>query len=108
VLVEGEVAGQLVETPTGDRLIYTRLVGPGSPQSIESVDVRTGETKVVLTRGMNTPLVTPKQLRLPEGWVLLVTFSLGDFPQAAPGPRAVPILVDLVTGQQFEMENLPH
>jgi hypothetical protein len=108
VLVEGEVSGQVVDTPTGAKLVYTRLVGAGSGQTIDALDIETGETSLVLTRDADDPLVLPKALRLPEGWVLLATFSLGDFPQAAPGPRAVPILLDLVGRKQYEMVNLPH
>lgn len=108
VLVEGEVTGQLVAMPTGARFVYTRIVAPGAPQTIDAVDLRTGGSTVVLTRSVDAETVIPRPLRLPDGWVLLATFSLGDFPQAAPGPRAVPIMLDLVSGKQYEMVNLPH
>lgn len=107
-LVDGIVLGQLIDTPTGARLVHTRYVDVETSQTIETMDIETRETTVLLTRGAGDPFVVPRPLRLPEGWVLLATMSLGDFPQAAIGPRAVPILIDLVSGKQYEMVNLPH
>ena len=105
-LVRGAMDGQLVETPTGARLVYVRISDSGT--EVRSVDVATGADTVILARALDEPLLAPVQVRLPPGWVLLATFSLGDYPQASPVDRAVPILVDLTTGEQHQMVNLPH
>ena len=98
--------GEVIPTPTGPRLIYVDSSARGS--EVRSVDVATGDETVILTRTADEPYLAPVRLHLPSGWVLLATFSLGDYPQASPVDRAVPILVDLTTGEQYEMVNLPH
>jgi hypothetical protein len=105
-LVQGSMDGEVVETPTGARLIHVRPSAAGT--DVRSVDIATGEETVLVTRADDEPVLAPVHVRLPSGWVLLATFSLGDYPQASPVDRAVPILVNLVTGEQFEMVNLPH
>ena len=105
-LVRGSTDGLLVATPTGARLI--RVDSSASGTEVGSVDVATGDATVIVRRSPDEPFVAPVDLRLPSGWVLLATFSLGDYPQASPVDRSVPILVDLTTGQQYEMVNLPH
>ena len=105
-LVRGSTDGLLVATPTGARLI--RVDSSASGTEVRSVDVATGDATVIISRSPDEPFVAPVDLRLPSGWVLLATFSLGDYPQSSPVDRSVPILVDLTTGQQYEMVNLPH
>ena len=105
-LVHGSMDGELVATPSGARLILVDSKATGS--SVRSVDIATGDETVLVTRTAAEPVVAPVHLRLPSGWVLLATFSLGDYPLASPVDRAVPILVDLMSGEQYEMVNLPH
>ena len=105
-LVHGSMDGELVATPTGARLIIVDSTATGF--DVRSVNVATGDATILLRRRAAEPVLAPVHLRLPTGWVLLATFSLGDYPMASPVDRAVPILIDLTTGEQYEMVNLPH
>ena len=49
----------------------------------------------------------PANLRLPEGWVLLGG-PLADTPGNRNVGRAIPRLLNVVTGEQIELVNLPH
>jgi hypothetical protein len=106
-LIDGVGSGQVVETPTGPRFVFARTGATGTT-TVGSIDLAGGEPVPVATLAASDPFVGPVPVRLPAGWVLLASLSLGDFPQAAIGPRAVPLLIDLVSGESYELVNLPH
>jgi hypothetical protein len=104
-LLQGVAYGSVFLGPAGPQVL---LVRPGEFESVIEVVGIDGSGRREVARidhdsGM-TPNVSP--LRLPAGdWVLLAGY-LGDSPtQAVQTP--IPILLNVVTGEQIELVNLP-
>jgi hypothetical protein len=97
----------IVPTSEGPKLV---LLGPVGPDAIpwDVLDVTTGDTTLLPPGAVGTtPLVTA-EIRLPDGWVLLMGGGLGDFPWQRAFDRPVPVLVNLVTEERIELVNLPN
>ncbi|MDQ2966619.1 MAG: hypothetical protein M3R57_12315, partial [Chloroflexota bacterium] len=107
VLLDAGEAAVVVRSSKGAQLVYT-LPGSESQQSIDVIDIATGQPRhlVTLDQGLSGPRL-PSRVRVPADWVLLTGMQLGDFPIGGL-PRPVPLLLNVVTGEQIELVNLPH
>jgi len=112
VLINDAVGASLdgafvVPTSEGPKFVVTGPVGADAV-AWDVLDIRSGE-KALLPEGPagTTPLI-PAEIRLPDGWVLLTGGGLGDFPWQRAFDRATPILVNLVSAERIELQNLPH
>jgi hypothetical protein len=108
VLVEGDNLGTVVRTDAGPRFVYMHSLD-FETFALEAVDVNTGDSKTLVTYDSNyagsTPWIQP--VRLPPGWVLLAS-DLRDVPDAQNLMRAVPELVNVLSGERIQLPNLPH
>ncbi len=97
-IVEGSAGLRLVTASGRDTSTTISVVGLDGP----------GQTE--LGTFAHAPGMAPhvSTLRLPSGdWVLLAG-HLGDVPGTASIGRAVPVLLNIVTGMRIELPNLPH
>jgi hypothetical protein len=98
----------LVATSAAPRLVVPGSGGPGNGAPWDVVDTSTGETTTVPVAAADGVPMSPNDLRLPGGWILLVGGGLGDFPWQRAFDRPTPVLVNIVTGERIELVNLPH
>jgi len=101
--------GQLVQTAHGPVLVATTMPGDDISHQVLAVSLIDGSVTTLLERGADArSFMTPLPVRLPPGYVLIGT-SLADEPaQRNFLVRDVPILVDLDSGEQTPLPNLPH
>ena len=99
--------GFIVPTAEGPKLVLTGPVGPDTvPWDV--FDLTTGKTASIAPPAGGTTPLTPADVRLPGGWILLSGGLLGDFPWQRAFDRPVPVLVNLVTDERIELVNLPN
>jgi hypothetical protein len=97
--------GTLVRTSDGPRLVYRSVA------DVVHYDVTDMAGNETLTLDVDGELMAPVgRLALPPDWILFAggLNGLDDFPtqQFVKGP--VPVLVNVLTGEQIELPNLPH
>ena len=105
-LADGRIEGTVVASSAGARIVYWEGVGEG--QVFRILDIASGAVDDIDSSawGVQESWLMVERIRLPGDWVLL-SAGLGDF----PGPktfRGVPRLINVVTGEQIELVNLPN
>ena len=100
--------GTLVGSRDGPILVFTEGTTPDGG-SWTSIELSSGAESTLFEFGPSDPetYLAPSQVVLPPGW-LLFAGDLGDFPALESGFTAVPLLVNVETGDVIRMENLPH
>ena len=107
VLVNAAAGGQVVRTTAGDRLIYW-LPGDGRT-TYHSIGLDGSDPATVATIDHpGTPELPAGLARLPAGDWLVLGGPFGDTPGNAGVSRAIPRLMNVVTGEVIELVNLPH
>lgn len=97
--------GWVMPTAEGPRVLVVRHAEDGS-QDLRSIDVASGASTVLWTNDGSQPAMELSRVNLPEDWVLLG--SLWNDPLLPSGSRPVPLLINVLTGEQISMANLPH
>ena len=105
-LADGRIEGTVVASSAGARIVNWEGVGEG--QVFRILDIASGAVDDIDSSawGVQESWLMVERIRLPDDWVLL-SAGLGDF----PGPkmlRGVPRLINVVTGEQIELVNLPN
>jgi hypothetical protein len=98
--------GSVVNSSEGWLMLYTEF--PGSSE-YRLLDLATGESRSLGT--MPAGFIRIRNVLLPPDWILFAPwYGIGDFPRShllAPVGEP-PILLNVVTGEQIELLNLPH
>lgn len=109
LLVEGATERYVVETANGPKLLYSPGWTPAAGKTFHILDVASGATEVLLSFDPDSPRsafsIGPG--RMPPGWVLLAGL-LNEYPAGRLALGAAPLLVNVETGEQIELVNLPH
>jgi hypothetical protein len=106
-LVGNAVRGEVVRTTAGDRFVYWQ---PGDERTTyHSVRLDGADPAVVATiEHPGTPELPAGLHRLPAGDWIILGAPFGDTPNNAGVSRAVPRLLNVLTGEVVELVNLPH
>ncbi len=109
LLVEGAIDRYVVETRDGPKLVYSTGWTPDAGNTFHVLDIASGHTEVLLSFDSDSPLGGHSlgAARLPPGWILLAG-NLSDRPAGTFTLGAAPLLVNVETGEQIELVNLPH
>jgi hypothetical protein len=99
---------RVLEAGGSPRLVRT-TAGPHVVAGRHVIDLSDDREARVLDVGEDLETAWP-YLRLPPDWVLFVPFhGLADVPRARPSMAGQPpVLVNVLTGEQLELVNLPH
>lgn len=101
----GDENAWLVRSAQGPKVVHVTHSGDGT-QELRSIDVATGAATVLWTNDGRQPSMGLAMVPLPEDWLLLG--SIGSDPGQPVGSQPVPLLINVVTGEQIPMVNLPH
>jgi hypothetical protein len=107
VLVEGEANGVIVDASTGPLYVYSS----GATETairFQAVDLAGGAPRDLASFEDAEAIRGLSPVRLPAGDWVLFAGPLADAPNAAAVLRPVPLLLNVVTGQQILLVNLPH
>ena len=104
-ITPGDENAWLVRSAQGPRVVHVTQPGDGT-QELRSIDVATGAATVLWTNDGRQPSMGLAMVPLPEDWLLLG--SIGSDPGQPVGSQPVPLLINVVTGEQIPMVNLPH
>ena len=106
VIVEGWANGTVVQGSEGPVLVYS--VGTDAETTYRAVSLPDGEPRELAVFEHPDWIAPPlSRVRLPAGdWVLLAG-PLADTPSNNSLGRTTPVLLNIVTGEQIELVNLP-
>ena len=109
LLADGAVERYVVETADGPKLVYSTGWTPAAGKTFQILDVASGDTEVLLSFDADSPRggLSIGPSRLPPGWVFLAGL-LNEYPAGRLGLGAAPLVVNVETGEQIELVNLPH
>ncbi len=107
VLVEGGADGVIVLASTGPLYVYPSGA-PGTAIELRAVDLAGGTPRELASFEDAEAVRSLSPVRLPAGDWVLFAGPLADTPNAAAVLRPVPLLLNVVTGQQIPLVNLPH
>lgn len=109
LLVDGAAERYVVETIAGPKLVYSTGWTPAGDRTFHILDVASGDTEVLVSFDADSPQsglgIAPA--RLPRGWVLLAGL-LNEAPAGRLGLGPAPLVLNVETGEQIELVNLPH
>ena len=109
LLVEGAVERYVVDTTAGPKLVYSTGWTPDAGKTFRVLDVASGETEVLVSFDADSPqsALVPGGARLPRGWILLAGM-LNEYPAGRLALGPAPLVINVETGEQIELVNLPH
>lgn len=109
LLLDGAVERYVVETAAGPKLVYSTGWTPAAGKTFHVLDIASGETEVLVSFDADSPqsALGIGPARLPRGWLLLAG-QLNEYPAGRIALGPAPRVINIETGEQIELINLPH